>query len=250
MRQALRFYIRHDYDLIALRVKGISLKKLGKTALEAYANGKRVHVCIDQFENISDDNVMNFLKTGERQKPLKNQAITTFKCEFITKDPEAIRLLKAIKPKRRNQFIKILIRNTLTEQNLSSFFADKTYVEKENQYLSSINKDYIPNLIPTPMHNKKTVDLDTILVAPKPVRTEKNSEEKNVKKMDLSEEVLKEAKVINEDISSNPGTAYIDEDDMDIIEQSIEEIEPVVETVNADSDADINNMFASMMQNF
>lgn len=166
MRQILRFYVRHDLDLIGLRVQGISMHKLAKIALESYANGKRVHICVDAGKQISMDDITDFIKNKNNKKGSLAK-VTTFKCEFTTRDPETIKLLKSIKNTYRNQFCKTLIRNTLTEQSLIPYFTKIEHVNSENAFLAGINKDYIPNLIPAPMQDKTIKATDYLKPAKK-----------------------------------------------------------------------------------
>ena len=166
MRQVLRVYLRHDYDLIGLRMQGVSLAKLAKIALEAYANGKRMHIFLDSVKKTNDTEVGSILQKESWNKKDDKKMAATFKCEFTTHDPNAERLLSNIKKGYRNQFVKTLIRNTLTEQFLSSFFSNETDVNNENAYLGAVNTDYIPNLIPAPMIGKK-FNAEDYLVIPK-----------------------------------------------------------------------------------
>ena len=252
MRQVLRIYLRHDFDLIGLRMQGVSLAKLAKTALEAYANGKRIHIFLDSVKETDDKEVGSILQKESWNKDKKEKIAATFKCEFTTHDPNAERLLKNIKKNYRNQFVKTLIRNTLTEQFLTPFFSNETDVNNENAYLGAVNTDYIPNLIPAPMignkfnaedylvvpkaylENKELIEIErlkeisqTVSEEPLDIPTENNTENKST--------VVKESNIVNE-------ASEIATTDKDTVTNNIV---PVMEEPSDDTSDDVSNKAVS-----
>lgn len=246
MRQIIRFYVRHDLDLIGLRIQGISMAKLAKIALESYANGKRVHICLDAGKIINRDDVSNILNEGSRK-----YSLTTFKCEFTTNDLEAVKLLKSIKKTYRNQFCKTLIRNTLTEQSLIPFFTEINDVNKENAYLSGINKDYIPNLIPTPIKGNK-IDAEKYLREHSRHKTEEKIEEnkeyspteiKPENATEIKEETINKEEYI--ETSSEPQTLPPETPPISAIEEVTVE---APENTISESSNEIRDMFDSLIE--
>ena len=230
MRQVLRIYLRHDFDLIGLRMQGVSLAKLAKTALEAYANGKRIHIFLDSVKETDDKEVGSILQKESWNKDKKEKIAATFKCEFTTHDPNAERLLKNIKKNYRNQFVKTLIRNTLTEQFLTPFFSNETDVNNENAYLGAVNTDYIPNLIPAPMIGNK-FNAEDYLVVPKAYLENKELIE------------IERLKEISQTVSEEPLEASeIATTDKDTVTNNIV---PVMEEPSDDTSDDVSNKAVS-----
>ena len=182
MRQILRFYKRYDLDLLALRIQGISLPRLGKIALEAYAHGKRPVIVLPAGEQLNMDTLQNTLQKQKRilTTGQKNE-VFSFKCEFTTHDPKAENVLKNVKNMYRNQFIKTLIRNMLAEQSLTPFFVSKDYINNENDYLGSLDRMDISDRIDIPMSNSK-VNVYDYLKAPKNTEETQKTQPKTVTK--------------------------------------------------------------------
>ncbi len=242
MRQILRFYVRHDLDLIGLRVQGISMNKLAKIALESYANGRRIHICINAGKQISMDDVTNLIKNNNKKSSLAK--ITTFKCEFTTRDAETIKLLKSIKNTYRNQFCKAIIRNTLTEQSLIPFFTKIEYVNAENAFLQGINKDYIPNLIPTPMHDKTIKATDYLKPAKKINAAQEPSEEKSAPIQNIEPESTQVSQS-----SADKMTKTMDEPPVSPIEElKVENSQNAQSDDNTGNTDNVGAMFSSLIQ--
>lgn len=242
MRQILRFYVRHDLDLIGLRVQGVAIGKLAKIALESYANGKRIHICVDAGRQISMDDITDLIKKENKHKSSLAK-VTSFKCEFTTRDPETIKLLKNIKNTYRNQFCKTILRNTLTEQSLIPFFTKIENVNTENAFLEGINKDYIPNLIPTPMQDKTIKATDYLKSAKKtgePKEKPSASAEPSHQKQKEESVPIKEEPAQNLDITDTPPITPIEEL---TVEQTGENT-----TLSDDSSDSVGAMFDSLIQ--
>lgn len=250
MRQILRFYMRHDLDLIGLRIQGVNMAQLGKIALESYANNKQIKVRIPPGKELNLEDMIGFLKNkGEPvTKSSRAKSSTSFKCEFTTNDEEAIKLLKRIKNTYRNQFIKSLIRNTLNDQALIPFFTKIDDINKENRNLS--RAIYINNEIAIPMMDQKINPKDYLKAA----KTDDFFEE--------SEEVLQEKLIIQEATTAEPYTPEInvvnnnadEKAEIESIPSSMPvspiedlDIEEINETLTETATEDIEAMFDSLM---
>ena len=177
MRQILRFYLRHDLDLIGLRSQGVSLGKLAKISLEAYANGRDIISVPPKAEkgDMKNDVLMKFVKKDIRKTETKgNSGVFSFKCEFSTNDPNSIYLLNSIKKSYRNQFIKTLIRNSLERQYFLPYFDNESEAQKWAEYENNkITESYNHALgedryIPIPTMSK-SINIEDYLVKPKNV---------------------------------------------------------------------------------
>ena len=229
--------MRHDLDLIALRIQGVSLSKLGKIALEAYANGKNISIDIPEQRQMEIDDIQRFLfDEANRKTPLKSATMSSFKCEFSTSDDESIRLLKSIKNTYRNQFVKTLIRNTLTRQSLIPYFTADDFVNKENDNIRQVSQITNESRIPIPMQNKKFRIRDYL----KPSKEES-------KVVTAHEEYVKKEEII-------------ENSDEEVIKDNLENKIPEITTLKVekpeDKDAsdenmpDIGSIFDSLMQQF
>ena len=191
MRIILRFYKRGDLDLMALKKYNISLAKMAKQVLEAYANGTMIHFLLPQISDEAIDNEW-FKDNGQDVR----------RVEFTTNDANTIKLAKSCKPTYRNLMIKTLMRNALYQQSLSIFFTDAEIVKKENHNISVMNPENIPNFVPlTQILAKgcKSCNISDILITPEE-RKEKKAEKKPGK-VDTSylidHHIIKEAKNSN-----------------------------------------------------
>ena len=182
MRVVIRFYKRSDLDLIALQKHDISLGKMAKQVLETFANGTRIHYLLPELNNVNLDDLDWFklnIKDGLR-------------VEFTTHDEETIKLLHSVKGTYKNLFIKTLLRNALYEQSLNVFFNDKSLIEKENCFISSVDTDRIPNFQPLLMVGSKSYKVEDILISPEE-RKKRSSTKKPAKG---SEEYLKDKHIL------------------------------------------------------
>lgn len=103
----VRLYKRYDADLVTLAAAGYPIASMIKKAVTAYANDKQV--CFDVPDGPYDFN--------ERK---------TFRTRFVVnkKDKATYTLLTSIKHGYRNAFCKMVLRNALSQQNLTCYIAD------------------------------------------------------------------------------------------------------------------------------
>lgn len=119
MRVVVRIHKRSDYDLLSLHLtKGFSLNELFRATLIAFAKGETFSIKIPSNveKNISDE-------------------ISSMRVDFNLKenDPEhklAIDVLQSIKNKKRNDFLKTLLRGYLSGPVLASYFCNDSYDEQ------------------------------------------------------------------------------------------------------------------------
>ncbi len=316
MRQILRFYIYHDFDLIALRAQGISLRKLGKEALESYANGRRIKVRLEPAQKITPEEINKFLNEGKQKAPatvkivdidskghfiegeikrglteeeiddlkekgiikeffngrvyidqdknkkkpenkpvervIKSSSLSSFKCEFTTKDEAAIKLLSNIKKRYRNQFIKTLIRNALTEQSLVGFFTEQEYIDKENSYLKNVLDNENTKTIELPTYESK-VKKEDILVA--------HGEEEATEEPIESRESVQEVPAVKDADEITSSTPYqVTKEVSDSIKNTMHNdiispiedltIEPEESTEDETDYSDLEGLFNGMVQQF
>ena len=109
----IRIYASYDADLISLYAQGIPMATLAKNVLKAYAYGEELHYVLPPFEE----------KTVNR----------TCRTRITVSDEKVLSVLHKIRPRKKNLFIKELMRNALVRQNLSAFFTDNAYIAMENK---------------------------------------------------------------------------------------------------------------------
>lgn len=222
MRVVIRFYKRSDLDLIALQKHEISLSKMAKQVVEAFANGTRVHYLLPELHSVSLDDLDWFklnIKDGLRT-------------EFTTHDPETINLLKSVKGTYRNLFIKTLLRNSLYEQSLNVFFNSKTLIERENSFIKSVDTERIPNYQPLLMVGAKNYKAEDFLISPE----ERKKRSKEKKESRGSEEYLKEKHIIKE--KDEKKASDTSEMDKFLKNEPIGEISEISEVKNQDTGDD------------
>lgn len=116
MRVTIRLYKRYDYDLIALRLtKSIPLNALFKQTLIAYIKGECFSIKIPQnlASNIPDD--------------LPPQRVDFILSESNEYEKKAIKLLNSIREKKRNDFLKTLLRGYLSGPIVTPFIEPKVF---------------------------------------------------------------------------------------------------------------------------
>ena len=112
----IRIYRRHDADIMMLRNSGINITALMKEVLENYAEGKKVRYEI----------------TTSQPCDLTNHSMLRYRLNI--KNPEVIKVLKGIKQGYRNQFCKMLLRDSLASEPLGVFFEnDDDAYDDENR---------------------------------------------------------------------------------------------------------------------
>ena len=112
----VRIYASYDADLVWLCEQGVSIAPFAKSVLTDYTYGKEVRYTIPPSDT----------------KCSKN--IKTFRTRIVITDPNVIKVLDSIRPRRINLFIKTLLRNALARQNMGAFFLDdddSEYISKE-----------------------------------------------------------------------------------------------------------------------
>ncbi len=275
MRQILRFYVRHDLDLINLKLNGVSLGKLAKNVLEAYANNQSITIQVpyqlaDKTQN--KDLMDKILSGSKNNKPLPKAA--SFRCDFNTTDPNAIRVLQSIKPTYRNQFMKALIRNSLSRISLIQYFkesGDMTPLEieymkiekmKSNVFVAEApiqedEKIEMSDVLQTPEERKKTAKKQNIVIS------EENNIEMPVQKKIISDisEVKKE---VENKINQTPEFTEPEEVTEEVMETETETSKIMMDSVKKETvqhddgealvddneSQNISSMLNSMMQNY
>lgn len=122
----IKFYKLYDLDLVGLRELGYPVGDMAKQALIAYANGHPIHYFIDEHGLI----------------PLNDKK--SFRCRWSIKDEKTIALLKNIKKRQRNSFLKMVLRDSIVGLNLSSYYTQKEYTDLEKQKLTGLQSAF-PN---------------------------------------------------------------------------------------------------------
>lgn len=123
MKVEIRVYKQYDLDLMALAAAGYSLSLMMKDAVEAYANGRLVSFYVDEADQI--------LLTENK----------TFRFHFITSDPAALDMLHNCKPRFRNALCKMILRNSMVEQNLLCYFNNNDQLSLVEAGLNNKNRN-------------------------------------------------------------------------------------------------------------
>ncbi len=123
MNIEIRIYKLFDTDLVALVDNGFPVTTMMREAVIGYAHGTPVFYKMD--EHIYFD--MN------RKKNVR------IRFDIPDSDKQTIYLLKNIKHGYRNSFCKMVLRNALTQQNLSGYFAKHDLLK-----LQEVNAQQIP----------------------------------------------------------------------------------------------------------
>ena len=114
MEFEVKYYRYHDPDIIALREAGYPVGKMIKQCLIAYANENPIKFHIDK-------------------KATKISSTKAHRCRIRIDDEKTIALLKNIKPRFRNNFCKMLFRESIAEHNLAIYFQTPQYNAFEEQ---------------------------------------------------------------------------------------------------------------------
>lgn len=115
----IRLYRRHDADLMMLKSYGVNIAKLMKICLDNYVEGKRI----------------KFSLPGAQECPVKNTSMLRYHLNVT--NPKAVALLKSLKGGYRNQFCKMLLRDSLDAEPLGVYFVRDIDIESEGKRLSS-----------------------------------------------------------------------------------------------------------------
>ena len=250
----LRVYSKYDMDLITLHENGISLTNLAKNTLKAYAYGTTVRYRFDNLKYSASD---------------KDRSLRV--CFPVT-DPKCLSVLSEIKDGRRNQFLKTLIRNSLIRQNISCFFKDEIFLEKERDIIENENMKWEKTsmlLLPNTRHCLTPEDIADIMeketaafrpadpVTPEQDQTEgsgapKEKAEKTEKKQKTktvserkrgNSEKQAEKETVTEAENEKTGT----KDDGSSAQEHIRETEDTAESTEADNSREAKDVFGSSM---
>lgn len=161
MDVVIRIYASYDADLAWLCECGVSMATFAKNVLTSYTYGTDLHYVMPEIKKHSTEN---------------NKTLRT---RFSVNDKNVIKVLKNIKPRKKNLFIKTLMRNALVRQNMAAFFCSQTEIDKENE----INRGLISNgYSELPVRSRKLLNVpvvDTLDVQTKDIqKTEYLSEYK------------------------------------------------------------------------
>ena len=111
----IRIYASYDADLVWLCECGVSMATFAQNALTSYVYDKELQYVMPEVSK----------KKAEINR--------TFRTRFTVRDEKVIEVLKRIKPRKKNLFIKTLMRNALVRQNMAAFFSGSAEIEKENE---------------------------------------------------------------------------------------------------------------------
>lgn len=116
-----RLYRRFDADLIALCRASYPVSSMMREAVMGYANGRPVHYYIDELTDFD----LNDDKTVRSRFVVPNS------------DYKTCNMLKKVKYRCRNAFVKTVLRNSLIQQNITCFFVDDSL-----NYLKNVNDNF------------------------------------------------------------------------------------------------------------
>lgn len=116
-----RLYRRFDADLIALCRANYPVSAMIREAVTGYANGRPVHYYIDELTDFD----LNDDKTVRSRFVVPNS------------DYKTCNMLKKVKYRCRNAFVKTVLRNSLIQQNITCFFVDDSL-----NYLKNVNDNF------------------------------------------------------------------------------------------------------------
>ena len=132
----VRLYSTYDMDLIHLAsYQDFSLIKVAKQCLSAYANGEAFRIAHPTGKNTPE--LIN-----------KTSYVYTFTLD-LKEDKAAISLLRKIKKRQMNAFIKTLIRGYMAAPFLEAFFTEQSIAREKNEvFIDSIKYDSIIKPLP------------------------------------------------------------------------------------------------------
>lgn len=112
----VKYYKQYDLDIIGLREMGYPIGDMIKKCLIAYANHTPIKLSLGKIEQS-----INFSDTK------------SFRCRLKITDATTVNLLKNIRPRYRNSFCKMLLRESLSMQNLSVFYMNNEWIQYEKE---------------------------------------------------------------------------------------------------------------------
>lgn len=126
-----RLYKKFDMDLIALYNMHYPIATMMRDAVMAYANGRPLHYYVDEptVFNVDDCDAVH--------------------SRFVVPDSDVITcyMLKHLKFRCKNAFVKTVLRNALVQQNLTCFFTDGALNQAHLHNAASLNIQMLPNVI-------------------------------------------------------------------------------------------------------
>lgn len=143
MRVEMRVYRQFDLDLYAIAAAGYSLSQMLETTVTAFANGRPVYILMDEKNN--------YVPGGK-------SAYIHFCFNVDNKDLVTVNLLKSVAPRMRTSFCKMVLRNSLGQQNLRCFFPG--YPEVDTMLAIDANKRLLmarPDTLPISRFRSQTV---------------------------------------------------------------------------------------------
>lgn len=151
-RIVIRIYKWHDSDLLALGEYGVSYTRFLKLVLANFANGKRIKYSLPelaaQIPSAVQKKPDKSKNTDSKTKP--SGAFSRFTVDI--KDPKVLEVIDNIIPKRRNEFCKALMRDSLQCEPLEAFFTDESIIShalsvRQSPAISTTSS--LPDLFPS-----------------------------------------------------------------------------------------------------
>ncbi len=187
----IRMYKQYDLDLLSLFDAGYPVATLYRNIISNFANGRPIKFIIDEPIQCS----------------LKDKH--TVRTRIFIEDKQAIKMLKGIKRRYRNAFCKMLLRNSLVQQNMDCFFAksdffvttainlekikSEEYIEIPLSSLKNKRKIVIPD---TFSKKQSSIKIETIIEKPKESKELLSQvKPKFLEENDITEDVAEETKV-------------------------------------------------------
>ena len=139
MKVELKLYKIFDADLMSLNSNGISISALVKTALYHYARGEIVRFHVPECKSFDLEGRRRFI-----------HIIVNID------DPVSIDFLKnQLKYRQRTAFLRTLIRECLTTQQLGAFLKNDTWIKKETDRIHQINLTTMSNVVELEFNERK-----------------------------------------------------------------------------------------------
>lgn len=136
----IRMYKQYDLDLLSLFDAGYPVATLYYEVIKNFANGFPVKFVIDEP-----------IKCELKDKH-------TVRSRICIKDKKAVKMLKGIKRRYRNAFCKMLLRNSLLQQNMDCFFSKPEFFVTTALNLENLkNPDYVEIPLSTIKNKRKIV---------------------------------------------------------------------------------------------
>lgn len=177
----LRIYKRWDLDILALIDKGYPVRKMMKEALIAYSKGTPIKF---ELGNIGFFD-MNNRTSCRMQITLSND------------ETDAIYLLKNIKHRYKNAFVKTVFRNSLITQNTAAMFSkpNDNLFDYEKNYLEQVKEGNYKIIKVEPLSDEELLDLKDKQKDEEKAKKDKKKEKNYTKKNDISKNTEEKVEV-------------------------------------------------------